>query len=208
MIISFARAGSYWGVPVECRELGIELGHHTLPAACSSFRVCLPASPPSFSFSLFFSFLWFSVLSSSSTTTTTAKIPAGWGSTNATSLTVCQLKKYCGRATDWELGEGEKFALYSTGPVAEFNQFPLEWCHSRCTWFISGLHYQRVSPRSVQIYLHARLAGFSGTEDRCPRLICLKCLLACLLDSGELDWSTLICCWRPKNGVTIANNLL
>ena len=55
MIKSFARAGSYWGVPVECRELGIELGHHTLPAACSSFRVCLPASPPSFSFFLSFS---------------------------------------------------------------------------------------------------------------------------------------------------------
>ena len=47
-----ARAGSYEGVPVECRELGIEFGHHTLclqpAAACSSFRVRLPTHPPSF----------------------------------------------------------------------------------------------------------------------------------------------------------------
>lgn len=74
---SLARPGSYEGVPVECRELGIEFGHHTLclqPAACSSFRVCLPTHPPSFPIPFPFPFVWVSVLSSSSTTT---RIPAG-----------------------------------------------------------------------------------------------------------------------------------
>lgn len=78
---------------------------HSLPAACSLQQLSgLPANPPSlFSFSFCLGFgsvqlQYYYKNSSRVSKYLLVLLP----------LTVCQLKKYCGRATDWELRERER----------------------------------------------------------------------------------------------------